>query len=346
MLRVRGVSHHCGRLGRGIRGVATIQGPVQDHIDPRVKNYVSTDNSYLPHRLDKVSPMALFRPQKFSVTDLTTQYCELRSFYQFIMSEPPIDTRRMEEGTRIHKELEDAAKVSVQVPEEAVHTPEDAWAAKFLTNIDTIGQFHQNGMTRELYVFGTLRGHLVTGYIDLVEMTADKRCRIVDTKTRKSHSLPVESQQASAFHQLLLYHELFDQLRGDPIDMKVLADRMGIDPQRPISQMLLDTFGKPAQSLQSVYQDLNQAFSTLPPPSSNLRVDYMTNVGRGVHRHVTTLASIEYQFDPAVLDELIEFSLAFWQGQRNPLGVQAHELTKCEWCPMAPKCKWRESLES
>lgn len=60
----------------------------------------------------------------------------------------------MHAGLAVHAKLQ--AEV-IQVAEVAVATPEDAWGLKLLNTIQGVHQLLSEGMTRELYIFGSLQ---------------------------------------------------------------------------------------------------------------------------------------------------------------------------------------------
>jgi hypothetical protein len=59
----------------------------------------------------------------------------------------------MEAGTKLHADLEAETSVAVEVE---VETFEDAWAVRIIDMICRIQQLLEIGMTREMWMFGSL----------------------------------------------------------------------------------------------------------------------------------------------------------------------------------------------
>lgn len=317
--------------------VATVRGavPASRYISPSVTPWVRIkDEDFFPMGLTNASMRGLFRRASYSVSDLKMQYCELRSFYELILSEPRVQTPAMAAGSDIHKTLELATNVEwTAVPESAVQSPADKWAVKFLQARDALDQLRAIGVVRECYVFGLLRGRLVTGYIDLLT-AVDGEVQVTDTKTRLSNSLPPESQQTSAYHQLLLYHQLLNHMRR-PEGLRSILRYLEQDTDTPLSSQLtqLTGFGTLEDAVQSCESTLTNTY----PVSPTLNVEYVGRANRPI-------ATVTYTYDDATYQQLLDYSLALWEGQRDPLGVAQDEINKCKHCRMAPKCSWYNQL--
>lgn len=64
------------------------------------------------------------------------------------------ETEAMAAGNAIHAALEAQTSVALEAD---VETPEDAWALLFLNMITAIRQLRSEGMTREVYIFGSIQ---------------------------------------------------------------------------------------------------------------------------------------------------------------------------------------------
>ncbi|KAA8908531.1 hypothetical protein TRICI_004749 [Trichomonascus ciferrii] len=309
--------------------------PASRYISPLATPWVRiADEDFFPTKLTNASMRDLFRRTSYSVSDLKTQYCELRSFYELILSEPSVQTPAMVAGSDIHKTLELATNVEwTTVPESAIQSVSDQWAVKFLQARDALNQLRQMGVVREGYVFGLLRGRLVTGYIDLLQVN-DGEIQITDTKTRLSNSLPPDSQQTSAYHQLLLYYQLLNYMRR-PEGLRSILRYLKLNTSKQLSLQLtqLTGFG----TLEEVVESCEETFTNTLPVSLTLNVEYVGRANRPV-------ATVTYTYDDTIYQQLLNYSLALWEGQRDPVGVSQEEVSKCKHCRMAPKCSWYNQL--
>ena len=118
-------------------------------------------------------------------------------------------------------------------------TQEDAWAVRLLDTIACLRQLLKTGLTREVYVFGnmqvqpvlafakvlccqqmfrmpyrcalqsgvperckrSMQGQWVKGIVDQLELDDHGRVRVVEHKTRRRESLPLQAQQQTAHLQ-------------------------------------------------------------------------------------------------------------------------------------------------
>eukprot|EP00899_Mesostigma_viride_P012233 jgi/Mesvir1/2100/Mv16632-RA.1 len=111
--------------------------------------------------------VARYRPRGVSVTDLSAAaWCEQQTKFGLVLGKPR-KTRAMAAGTARHEQLDRQLNVPVVVE---TLTREDEWAVKLLNMMGRMRQLRTRGMTRELYVFGTLRGEVIVGYIDELRM--------------------------------------------------------------------------------------------------------------------------------------------------------------------------------
>ncbi|PVH82783.1 hypothetical protein DL98DRAFT_456350 [Cadophora sp. DSE1049] len=116
---------------------------------------------------DLRSPIERFRtpPKKaLSVTDLVSPaWCELQYWYTLTKHGRKRRTPAMKEGTRVHKVLEEQVYTTVRVE---VQTREDAWGLRIWNVIQGLRTLRDTGQTRELEIWGTIDGLVVSGVID------------------------------------------------------------------------------------------------------------------------------------------------------------------------------------
>ncbi|KAF7942906.1 uncharacterized protein EAE97_006360 [Botrytis byssoidea] len=116
---------------------------------------------------DTRSPLERFRtaPKKpLSVTDLVSPaWCELQYLYTLTKLGRRKQTHAMEQGSAVHKVLEDQVHRSVQIQ---IQTKEDAWGLRIWNVIQGLRTLRETGQTRELEIWGTIDGLVVNGIID------------------------------------------------------------------------------------------------------------------------------------------------------------------------------------
>lgn len=285
------------------------------------------------------SPLELFKPSKtLSVTDLSLPYCELQRLYQKCLGDE-FTTAAMQVGTQVHEKLEvDAAKnlvgEVVEIPVKFIKLREDVWAQKVLNQISAQATLLEGFEVRELYIFGMLGGFPVTGYIDSV-LLENGQMVIQETKTRINPTLPYrESQLLSAYHQVLVYHELLSKFMRTPQSLSLkFYESLDLDVEKPLSEEIRNLIGV------NNLKELHMQFDDWPQLSNKLLVTYLHNATEKV------IGTLEYQFDGETARQVQEYTLAFWSGQRPAFGVDPSEISKCQHCPYLKNCSWYGEVE-
>lgn len=310
---------------------------------------LTTDkDGFYPLKITK-RPVELFRARKFSVTDLTPSYCELLSLYEKCLGEQRTSAA-MVVGTQIHAQLEQTAitnaKIKViELPRDVGVSKEEAWACKIINQITNLQALKDGHTIRELYVHAIVNGYLVTGYID--EVIPDKGSLfIVDTKTRSLPQEPELSQQLSAYHQVQLYYEILRQMTVESgKSFGKIYSAFQLDALKQFTPEFCQFLNQATNSdvqytcLKSLEEELRPLLEYFKGQiSKTLRVEYLKRDGQIV-------GTATYQFDQSALEELLEFTLGFWEGTRYPIGVDESEINKCKRCPMKNRCKWTALLD-
>lgn len=316
--------------------------PVQYLVKPVIRDLIKIkDPRFMPLRLEKQSLAKLFR-ERYSVTDLSTQYCELKKFYDLIVDMPVEETKAMKRGSKIHQMLEKEVHTDVvQVPKTVRKSKEDEWGEKLLEMRNRLSQLLVTGKCRELYIISLIKGRIVSGYIDYL-VSEDNEVVIIDSKSRSSSKLPAESQQRQAYHQLLLYHKVLKTMHTTKF--KLLFEKLNLDPMKALNFQLLDLFHEPhSTNLLTLTKDIKKLLKKINI-SDKLRVEYIRTRGRNPNKYIETIGTIDYEYNEHTLDQLTEYTFSFWENRRNPIGVDYDELIKCKYCNFAPRCAWKASL--
>lgn len=288
------------------------------------------------------TPLQSYRGQYLKVTDLTAQaWCEQQLVYSFSVPKELLQTPAMERGTDIHlaKELEvhDIETVSV-------NTKEDSWAIKFLNILTSLTQLLSGAkLIREMPICGEPfeGGVLFVGIIDEIRWTDHEELELVEFKTRvRSKTLPSAAQRTTHKLQVSLYKHMFDAAVKGSLNKELLVKHLGLDMNRTLSDsVLLHTRNagiKTDRLLELVDKTLEQ-FQFMQKISC-LTTEYTSQSDS------TPFASETYEFDEEWLQMQVEKSLQFWQGKRNPVGVDIEDAWKCHSCLFEEKCEWKQKM--
>ncbi|ANB12365.1 hypothetical protein AWJ20_616 [Sugiyamaella lignohabitans] len=319
---------------------------------------------YLPRKLTSIdnpeplvgarppTPLSLYRNnKKLNVTDISTKYCELLDFYD-LRSGKKVETAAMAAGTVVHLALEKEAEkhlVKVTLPDTLKLSREEEMAKKFLDLIARLNAMLAGHAVREFYTFGLVDDCLITGYIDELGRGPDNSLIISDTKSRVKGTLPPVSQRLSAYHQLLVYHKLLLSMLHDSElaqSLPRLYEAFEVDPNRPFSNEFVIALENKYSSLSLIESRLRELLHKVAfklNVSDEIQVSYRRSTGTNAGALIDTC---RYIYDEQAFQELKEFSLQFWRGERDAIGVDPAERNKCRTCQWFDRCEWRATMDA
>ncbi|KAG6032572.1 hypothetical protein E4U41_007205 [Claviceps citrina] len=205
---------------------------------------------------------------------------------------------------------------------------------------------------------------------------------LADVKTRGSLAPITQPLLRPAKIQLMLYHRFLSQIAAGELDFLGLFGRYGLDADSTLSDDFLaqlgdihgemfhdssmsdsdasgdGTFGLSEGLVmegstsfgQLTYHTLRELASlvkeevekTFPEGRASmgqmLRVQYVhRDDGREIDTH-------DFPVSPHVLDGYLKGYMSWWQGEREPVGVEIEEAFKCKFCEFAEHCSWRNAI--
>lgn len=196
----------------------------------------------------------------------------------------------------------------------------------------------------------------------------NRRIYITDIKTRGSRSMPKgEASFRPTSMQLMMYHRMLSLLASNAVPAEKVFTRYNLDSNTTFS----DTFIAQMGSLEFDYRDgslqdghdaidellahntldkmwslmISEFHCTMPfsekasvpsPIGDVLRAEYRAS-GSG-----TVIGSKIFAYDAAILDAYLQKTMAWWKGERMPMGVEIEEAFKCRICEFAEVCTWRK----
>lgn len=318
-----------------------------------------------------------------SVTGLIPKYCEVRYYYDLIF-DVRYESKMLERGTRIHEvlerqqnqEIEDVLRIIETLPTKVVNRD------RVFESIVRILELVRNGSVRELYLQGIIpygdgKNVLVSGIIDKLHLDKNGEVVITDTKTRASKTaVPTQESIQNAKFQTFIYRQMLDNLvlgkfshetwnahHGDfDLDSVDFTTELGSAVKKPLEDTLIMMAHNKARvnnlthmeslrkkyadawsiaSFQSLLSDLYRMI--IPTVSTQTEVEFMYQNAR--NDEIRTISHHQFTFDRALMNEVVEFSMEFWDYRRPSLGVQSSQYARCTNCHWKNQCEWKFKLD-
>lgn len=277
------------------------------------------------------TPLSQFRRHGLRVTDFSDQaWCEQQ--LEFVLHHGREQTEVMRQGASRHQELH--AEIT-EILEVKTETREDWWGLRMLNTHNALLQLAQEGICREIPVLGQIQGVWLMGIIDQLHYDEHHSLRLIDTKTRRSPSLPSEAQKRTTRIQLMLYRYLFDQRVRENLSLTHFYSELELDPEASFSAEFieaLERFGIEDRSLSALIPRTLHHFQQTPCIADPLEIRYEWQEDRSY------LGSDTFPFQAQWLEQQIKNSLVFWHGQREAQGVPFQDKWKCRYCQFQSRC--------
>lgn len=240
----------------------------------------------------------------------------------------------------------------------STNTREDKWAVQLLNTYKQLTIVKEGRLEREISVFGDLfnSGILINGIIDELQYSTEtEQLILTDLKTRKTNTLPGETQILGHKLQLMVYKILLDGLTRGSTKMELLAEHLKLNFAAQLSTNVIDFII--SSGLQSVFSaepsgdiltlDFKGFVATVRklirgldlPPVTSLVVHYESQATNEV------IGEREAEFDEGWAREKLQSALQFWRGKREPTGPEIEDMWKCDSCQFRSVCVWKKQKD-
>jgi len=273
-----------------------------------------------------------YRPYGIAVTDLSSQlWCEKQ--LEFSLERGRVKTEEMKDGKTRHQDLHEEIAVLIKVQPQSL---EDHVALRLHNCFVGLTRLVAEGMTREIPVFGKVNSLFVTGSID--EMVLKNNIlKIVDTKTRKSNSMPSEAQKRTTRFQLMSYKSLFDSIREGKFISDDLLNCYNFNKKSKITdefrKQVHDIGDKIEPSISKLSSNVFSIIQEFPGTSNEFEVRYENQLSK------TLIGVDKFTFDIEEFKRNCDFVEEFWLGKRSAIPVGEANKWKCEYCEFKLICQ-------
>lgn len=237
-------------------------------------------------------------------------------------------------------------------------TPEDKWAVQLLNTYKQLSIVKEGKLEREISIFGDLfnTGILIKGIIDQLQFSTEtQELVLTDLKTRRTNTMPGNTQILGHKLQVMVYKMLLDGLTRGSTKMDILADHLKLNFASHLSPSVTDYIND--LGLKGVFnsemsdeiskldfkdfvQTMSKLIRTLDlPPVTSLVMHYESQETNEV------IGEEMAQYDEGWAKEVLDSALRFWRGEREPIGPDIEDMWKCENCQFQSVCVWKKQKE-
>lgn len=271
------------------------------------------------------------RPHGVYVTDLSSQlWCEKQLAYSIELGR--IRTKEMKKGQQRHQELHEEVVDLVRVKPTSF---EDRVSLKLHNMLTAIKSLIEDGMARELPVYGFVNTLFTTGVIDELRLE-DNRLILEDTKTRRKDTMPTQAQQKTTRFQIMIYKHLIDQAIKGEFTPQQLIQTLKFNEDTEITndfKTQLTKLGLLEESnIKRLADKVFNEFKKLPITHNQFEIRYE-------EQHTKKLiGTIKFEHNPNEFKENSDFVEGFWNEKRSAIPVGKGGKWKCSFCQYKKQC--------
>lgn len=277
--------------------------------------------------MSSTKPNTLERLHKRSISakDIANQFwCEKQVELSYLHGFPP--TKAMDKGSAMHQQMQ--VEVYRELPVEP-ETYSDRMYRTAYENLATLKTLSDNGMARELKIYGSVNGYSIVGQIDELKIR-DGKVIIVENKTTSGSGSINPLFARPHIVQVMLYRKMLE----DIVTGKYAFRNM--DASYKLAQMRLsESFGKGLREIgikddmlgvAAIYGKMFDAILRMPELSSTTLVHYISrDTGQAV-------SDMEVEYDEGKINADIISAMKYWTGEREAMPVPEEEKWKCRVC--------------
>jgi len=281
--------------------------------------------------------IARYRPYGIAVTDLSAQlWCEKQ--FEFSLERGRKKSDEMKKGNDRHRALHEEIATLIEVQP---RSPEDYIALRLHNALVGLQRLGQMGITRELPVLGKINSLFIRGSIDEISL-GGKSLKIMDTKTRKSDTMPSEAQKWTTRYQLMSYKHLFEGMQQGTFSVDDLLNYSNLKKTSHITEEFQTEIEEHGDEIEPNVSALaSQVFSLiieLPPVSDELEIKYENQSTREI------IGSEVFTFNHEQFKRSSDFVEAYWLGKRDAMLVGDSTKWKCHYCEFRDICDPSEDV--
>ncbi len=249
-------------------------------------------------------------------------------------------TKEIKKGRQIHGELESETNIPIVLMPK---TYADVMYKGLYTSYMALKTLQQNKKTREVQIYGAINGFKLVGKIDQLDIK-DGEVIVQEDKTRGNDNIPSDAQILSHKAQVVLYRKLLGDIKEGRYTLKDFESAyktselpITLEFKRQLESLQVD---KDLMSVNSAAEALFGSIGELGKISDTLCIRYINQFSG----NVISLHKIKYSDEEA--QQMLDFVLRYWKGEREALPVPMEEKWKCNFCAFFGKeCKvwWPQS---
>jgi len=272
-----------------------------------------------------------YRPNGIPVTNLSSQlWCEKQ--LEFSLEFGRIETGGMQKGKERHQDLHEEVADLVAVEPKSL---EDNIGLRLHNCLVGLTRLRTEGMTRETPIWGKVNSLFTIGFIDEIK-AVDGKLRLIDTKTRKSSSMPSEAQKRTTRFQLMLYRHLFNSINDGTFKTDDFLNFYGFNKDSGITEEFEKQITDLGDKIEpNIQKSANDVFSFIRKLQE---IDDVFEVRYEYQETGEMIGVDEFNFDSYEFKRNCDFVEEFWLGKRGAMRVGENNKWKCKFCEFESTC--------
>lgn len=270
------------------------------------------------------SALQRLKKNSISAKDIAKQsWCE-KQMELYILS--PMQTYAMEKGAAFHETKKEEVFVPLSV--EPV-TYADRFYKTAYENYTSLSSLRENGVCREVKLYGSINGYKLVGQLDELRMQ-DGKVMVVEDKTVSASANFPTAMLGSDTIQVSLYKRMLEEIRSKNYTFDNFANSYSLEKMVMSPQFLdgLSNIGvkKELQEIRNIYRLVFEEIVKLPEVSELLEIRYFNRANK------EKISEVKINYDKQAIDNWVQYAMKYWAGERDAAPVPESEKWKCKMC--------------
>jgi len=196
-------------------------------------------------------------------------------------------------------------------------------------NYTSLSSLGEKGFCRELKLYGSINGFKISGQLDELRIDGGNVMVIEDKTVMNSNGYSNARVKADTI-QVSIYRRLLDDIRSGRYTFDNFAAAYSLEGMTMSQQFLggLESIGvrKELQNMRAIYKKMFEQIVAMPEISNMLEIRYFDRNSKQM------VSDMKVGYDKQSMDDWLQYSMRYWNGEREAQAVSENERWKCNIC--------------